>query len=126
MEREEFVTLRKILKKTQVQMAQLLGISLKAIHSYEQGWRDIPAHAERQLLFLAAMVHGKRGRKTACWVLKDCPENKKKSCPAWEFKAGSMCWFINGNICEGIVHKKWQDKIQICRSCVVFQSVLGF
>ena len=124
MQREEFVALRKVLKKTQAQMAHLLGVSLKAIHSYEQGWRVIPAHAERQLLFLASMVHGKGEKKAACWAVKNCPEDKKKQCPAWEFKAGSMCWFINGNICDGFAHKKWKDKIEICRSCDVFQSFL--
>lgn len=125
MEREEFVALRKILKKTQAQMAQLIGVSLKAIHSYEQGWRVIPAHAERQVLFLASMVNGKRDEKAACWAVKDCPEDQKKNCPAWEFQAGNMCWFINGNICEGLAHKKWKDKIEICRTCDVFQSFLN-
>ncbi|MCK5723736.1 MAG: transcriptional regulator, partial [Gammaproteobacteria bacterium] len=38
MNSKEFVAIRKRLNKTQKQMAQLLGSSIKAIHSYEQGW----------------------------------------------------------------------------------------
>ena len=125
MKSEEFVTLRKMLKKTQAQMAQLLGVSLKAIHSYEQGWRVIPAHAERQLLFLVSRIRGKKKTQKTCWTVKGCPEDRKRNCPAWEFKAGKLCWFINGTVCEGFAHKKWKDKIRLCRECDVFQSTLG-
>ena len=40
MNRSEFNRVRKKLDKTQKQMAQLLGVSLKAVHSYEQGGRE--------------------------------------------------------------------------------------
>ena len=49
MDSNEFKSFRKKLNKTQKQMSQLLGTSLKAIHSYEQGWRTIPPAVERQL-----------------------------------------------------------------------------
>jgi DNA-binding transcriptional regulator YiaG len=52
MDSREFLGFRKKLNKTQQQMARLLGTSIKAVHSYEQGWRNIPAHIERQMLFL--------------------------------------------------------------------------
>ena len=54
MEKKQFSEIRRHLGKTQLQMAQLLGISLKAIQSFEQGWRNIPVHIERQVLFLLA------------------------------------------------------------------------
>ncbi len=122
MESKEFVQLRKQLKKTQAQMAQLLGTSIKAIHSYEQGWRRVPAHAERQLYFLVALKGGLQGQGP-CWVIKECPSEQKKQCPAWEFQAGTLCWFINGTICDGVVQKGWQEKIEICRSCEVFNAI---
>jgi DNA-binding XRE family transcriptional regulator len=50
MDHEEFRYFRQKLQKSQREMAQLLGTSRKAIESYEQGWRNIPAHAERQVL----------------------------------------------------------------------------
>jgi len=59
MKKDEFVHIRKELGKTQKQMAELLGTSLKAVHSYEQGWRRIPIHAERQMLFLFAQKREK-------------------------------------------------------------------
>ena len=50
----EFSSIRAYLGKTQKELAQLLGTSLKAIQSFEQGWRRIPVHVERQVLFLLA------------------------------------------------------------------------
>ena len=54
MDDKEFLRARKILGKTQKQLAELLGSSIKAVHSYEQGWRTVPAHVERQMFFLLA------------------------------------------------------------------------
>ena len=56
MDRETFVSLRAKLGKTQKSLAELLGVSLKAVQSYEQGWRSIPIHVERQLFFLVVKV----------------------------------------------------------------------
>ena len=70
MDNKEFFYYRKKLKKTQKQMAQLLGNSLKAIHSYEQGWRSIPPSAERQMLFLVSRIAEKRKRRKPCWAIK--------------------------------------------------------
>jgi len=58
MDDKEFARFRKKLGKTQKQIAQLLGVSIKAVHSYEQGWRNIPAHAETQMLFLISKKRG--------------------------------------------------------------------
>lgn len=124
MHSKEFSYFRKKMNKTQKQMAQLLGTSIKAIHSYEQGWRLIPPHAERQMFFLLSNIKGiKKGQKS-CWTIKKCPAKLKKQCPAWEFKAGKLCWFINGTICEGTAQKTWKEKMKICRSCDVFISLL--
>ena len=101
-------------------MAQLLGTSLKAIHSYEQGWRSVPPSAERQMLFLISRIAENRKRRKSCWAIKKCSPDQKAHCPAWEFKAGKICWFINGTICEGSVQKNWKEKMKICRSCEVF------
>ena len=123
MERKEFKRFRKRMNKTQNQMAQLLGLSNKAVHSYEQGWRNIPAYVERQMLFLISNMRGSSKVNKPCWVIKKCPSEKKKQCPAWEFKAGELCWFINGTICDGTVYKDWQKKMKVCRSCEVLKSV---
>jgi len=121
---EEVLRARKKLGKTQKQLAQLLGISLKAVHSYEQGWRKVPAHVERQIFFLVSRMRGGKKRRKPCWVIKSCAPDEKKRCPAWEFQAGRLCWFINGTICEGAVQRDWREKMEICRSCEVLPSLL--
>ncbi len=120
MENTEFKEFRQRLNKTQNQLSQLLGVSLKAIHSYEQGWRTIPPAVERQIYFLLARQNSKNIKKQPCWKTKKCDREQKHQCPAWEFNAGDLCWFINGTICDGGIHKKWKDKMKICRSCEVF------
>ena len=124
MEREEFKNYRKMLGKTQLQMSQLLGTSIKAVHSYEQGWRTIPTHVERQMFFLISRVKENKKNLKPCWVIKKCPQEVKTRCPAWEFQSGTLCWFINGTICDGTVHKTWKEKMETCRSCDVFTAML--
>ena len=115
---------KKKLNKTQKQMAQLLGISLKAVHSYEQGWRKVPTHVERQLFFLLSRIHAKENKIKPCWTVKKCPPKIKKQCPAWEFGAGKLCWFINGTICNGTAQKTWKEKMNICRTCEVLTAMI--
>lgn len=124
MESSEFVFFRKKLKKTQKQIAQLLGISEKAVHSYEQGWRTVPAHVERQILFLVTRCAGNREKQKSCWEINKCPDDRKEKCPAWEFQVGDLCWFINGTICGGADRKTWNEKIKVCRSCDALASRL--
>ena len=119
----EFKKFRKKLEKTQRQMAHLLGVSIKAVHSYEQGWRSVPAHVERQILFLVFRLKGNPRNRIPCWDRKACPTEKKEMCPAWEFRAGDLCWFICGTICDGHVHKTWKEKMKFCRSCEVMKSI---
>ncbi|MBC8463781.1 MAG: transcriptional regulator [Deltaproteobacteria bacterium] len=122
MDSSEFVKIRKKLGRTQKQMGELLGVSIKAIHSYEQRWRSIPASVERQILFLFFRLEtGEIGRKD-CWDIKNCPAERKTRCPAWEFQAGELCWFINGTICEGKPQKNWDEKMRICRACEAFRD----
>ena len=125
MDSSEFIKFRKNLDKTQQQIAELLGVSIKAVHSYEQGWRNVPTHVERQLYFLLSRLKQDTESKRPCWTIKKCPPERKKKCPAWEFQAGKFCWFINGTICECKAQKDWKDKIKICKKCVVFQDLLA-
>jgi hypothetical protein len=123
MDKSEFSKARAKLGKTQAQMAKLLRTSLKAVQSYEQGWRSIPAHAEGQILLLLSLKGGRKGRED-CWAAMKCPVERRRDCPAWEFKAGKLCWFINGTMCEGKAQGSWAAKIKICRSCKVMVSLL--
>ena len=124
MDNNEFLRARKRLSKTQKQMAGLLGTSLKAIQSYEQGWRSIPTHVERQVFFLVSRMRETSKNERPCWVIKKCLPVRKKQCPAWEFQSGRLCWFINGTMCEGKIQRDWQKKMTICRSCEVIAGLL--
>ncbi len=126
MTKEEFSIIRHHVGKTQLQMAQLLGTSLKAVESYEQGWRNIPVHIERQILLLLVLKALPHKKRSSCWVIRKCPKETREACPAWELQAGNLCWFISGTICQGRVQKNWQNKMKICRQCKVFRSMLPF
>jgi len=122
--RDEFARLRSRLEKTQEELSRLLGVSVRAVHSYEQGWRSVPVHVERQLLFLVARaLAGKRSRKP-CWTVTDCPTSVRNECPAWEFRTGDLCWFISGTHCQGKVQVNWREKMELCRSCEMLRPLL--
>ncbi|MCG8550689.1 MAG: helix-turn-helix transcriptional regulator [Desulfobacterales bacterium] len=121
----EFKILRSRLNRTQKEMAQLLGVSVKAIHSYEQGWRKIPGHVERQVYFLFSRTLRGSGKKKKCWDLLKCPKEQKSRCPAYEFQSGDMCWFVNGTRCGGKIHDSWEKKMEECRSCDVFLDMFN-
>ena len=124
MEKEEFIAARTKLDKTQKEMSQLLGVSVKAIYSYEQGWRSIPTHAERQVFFLLSRKRGTRDLPKPCWVIKKCVPKRRKQCPAYEYNAGRFCWLVNGTICECKAQKSWKEKMKICRECSVMKDLL--
>jgi len=120
MKKEEFHSYRQKLAKTQKQMAELLGTSLKAVQSFEQGWRKVPVHVERQIFFLWVMKKRNHEKARLCWDIRRCPQDRRVICPAWEFNSGHLCWFINGTICEGKALKSWAKKMNICRKCEIF------
>jgi hypothetical protein len=125
MDSDEFSHIRRQLGKTQRQMARLLGTSLKAIQSFEQGWRKIPVHIERQVLFLLAQKNAPDGAHESCWDIERCPMERRRNCPAWEFHAGNLCWFINGTLCRGEPQARWEEKMEKCRKCPVFRSMVS-
>src|SRR4030043_851691 len=125
MENKEFSKIRLHLGKTQGQMAQLLGTSLKAIQSFEQGWRKVPTHIERQVLFLLTLQNHKARQARPCWEMRKCSLETRRDCPAWEFNAGNLCWFINGTICQGKPKTSWSSKMKVCRKCEVFRNSVG-
>ncbi len=125
MDSKEFSSLRQKLQKTQRQMAQLLGTSLKAVQSFEQGWRKVPVHIERQALFLISNRRGGTRKSRPCWDIRGCSPENREACPAWEFNLGHLCWFVNGTICRGKTQGGWPQKMKVCRSCEVFDQAIN-
>ena len=123
MNKENFEKARAKLGKTQKELGKLLSVSVKAVQSYEQGWRPVPLYVERQIYFLLINQRSKDKTKPKdCWVQKKC--DIKEDCPAWEFQAGHLCWFISGTQCENTANKELKEKMDICRDCVVLSSLL--
>jgi len=120
----EFSSLRQRLQKTQKQMAQILGTSLKAVQSFEQGWRKVPVHIERQVLFLISNWGEGPRKSRPCWDIRGCSTKSREACPAWEFNLGHLCWFVNGTICRGEIQGGWPQKMKLCRTCEVFAQTV--
>ena len=125
MHNQEFQTLRQKLQKTQKQLSELLGISLKAVQSFEQGWRKVPVHIERQILFLLTLQKKRANDARPCWDVRNCSMETRRDCPAWEFETGSLCWFINGTMCQGKPQTNWSSKMKVCWKCEVFRNDIG-
>jgi transcriptional regulator with XRE-family HTH domain len=100
MQKDEFIKIRKKLGKTQKEVASLLGVSKKAIESYEQGLRNIPVNVERIIYFLLFKLNmDKFNDKKTCWKIKKCPPHIRENCVAWTAKEGFFCWFLTGKSC---------------------------
>jgi len=123
MESNVFVNYRKFFKRSQSDLASLLGTSLRSVQAYEQGWRDIPPNIERMMHYLMHQkLHGQRAVEP-CWEIKKCPNDWKEKCPAYQFQGGP-CWFINGTFCEGQKHNNWTEKMESCGKCTMLIRVM--
>lgn len=123
MKNEDFTRIRRILGKTQNQMARILCVSPKAIQSFEQGWRKIPVHVEREMLLLLYLKMSPRNTRM-CWETKECPDELRNDCIVWELQIGDFCWYFSGTLCQGQIRSNWSEKIDLCRECEVYQSML--
>ena len=126
MEPKEFALIRHYLGKTQSQIGQILCVSTKAVQSFEEGWRNIPVHAERQLLLLMSLKSAAYDSLKPCWETKSCPGEWREHCIAWELRAGHFCWVINGTFCQGRIQNNWVEKMKICRKCEVFPTKVDY
>ena len=124
MKRLDFIRFRKTLDKTQMELAHLMGISVKTIKSYEQGWRTIPLYAQREVLLLVSIKFEALAKREPCWVINDCPEDRKSACPAWEFNLGRLCWLVKGSVCNGGARKRWIYQTGHCKNCNAFPAIL--
>ncbi len=113
--------IRAILERTQAELGAALGISEKAVQSYEQGWRKTPVRIMMQLLLLLA-IH-KRMDNVPCWRIVDCPRAKRESCPSYSIGKGRFCWFISPASCRPSTVGD-NDDILPCMKCPVIRRLL--
>lgn len=144
MTKVRFAEVRRALDSSQRELAAMLGVSEKAVESYEQGWRRIPGNIERMMHFLLARLReGREGREwwegragaegagkaplAPCWELRSCPDAKREACIAWKSAEGRYCWFLSGRLCAGTgpvseneSAEGGDDMLSACRSCPAF------
>ncbi|MCL6635333.1 MAG: methyl-accepting chemotaxis protein [Peptococcaceae bacterium] len=57
-----------------------------------------------------------------CWDVLDCPEERKKACPAHTQGRGEVCWEVTGTHCRGEVQGTMAEKFAGCRECRFYQA----
>ena len=123
---DDLKSIRKALGKSQWEMADLVGCSLRAIQSYEQGWRQPPASVLKLAALLLFLDWQKDHRKQPpCWQTKNCPPEVRDDCPAYQYRVKDVCWLVSGNKCGGQKLKSWRDKLNKCSECEVMQEWLS-
>ena len=119
-----FRHVRDALGITQREMAIILGLSDKAIQSYEQGWRKTPESVFRTLnvVYVTHRLRNRRGA-FACWKARGCPAEMRKNCRTFKMGAGHLCWLVSGNKCNGQEFRTFEEKNQVCQRCKVYRQL---
>ena len=114
--------IRKSLEMTQAEVARTLGVSIRAIQSYEQGWRDVPDATLIQLLVLVAAYKGAALDGKPCWEITKCTAERQLRCPSRK-TGGHLCWFVSGRLCG---KSQFNDKHSPlpCLTCPVVEKLL--
>jgi len=58
-----------------------------------------------------------------CWDTMKCPEERKRSCPAFTQDKGRGCWTVTGTHCHGKVQGTMAEKFDGCQECRFYQDV---
>ena len=118
-------SVRRALGKSQSEISELLGVSTRAVQSYEQGWRPTPVRVQQMAGLLLYLDWRKDGNNSApCWKVQRCRPEKKAKCPAYQYKAGDLCWLIAGTHCRGIEQRSSEAKMVKCRRCPAMKEWL--
>ncbi len=111
---------------TQAEVARALGVSKKAVESYEQGWREIP---ERTLKLLLTFVVMKRAggndglSRSPCWEVMNCPASVRETCMCGRVGDGRLCWLLSQSDCRR-QREHIGSPTMACVSCPVLRPYL--
>jgi DNA-binding XRE family transcriptional regulator len=119
----ELKRLRTIMGWTQCQAATFLGLSKKAIESYEQGWRRIPERVLQDLLTLVAAKRRYPGSFRPCFKVLNCPDTFRDVCFCRSKMAGRFCW-LTASACCHQNHPEFGKGMTVCLRCPVVQQFL--
>jgi len=115
--------LRDALGWTQAEAAHFLGISKKAVESYEQGWRNPPQNICKQMLTLLAIQRGYPDGYKRCWEVMRCSPAVRDECFCARKMDGHFCWLT----CQANKHQCIEgrfEKLSCCLHCPVVQNLL--
>lgn len=114
---------RGILGRTQVELSAALGVSVKTVQSYEQGWRAVPVRVMIQLLVLLALYRKRTMDDVPCWEMRKCTMAQRERCPSFTMGRGQFCWFIGSKNCHPVAPGKAEPFLH-CMNCPVVQRLL--
>jgi transcriptional regulator with XRE-family HTH domain len=121
---ETLKRVRGILGRTQEELAVALGVSAKAIQSYEQGWRNVPVRVVVQLLVLLALHEKRSADDLPCWKVRKCSQAARAECPSYTMTEGRFCWFVAADQCRPKRYNVKKDVLP-CMECPVIRRLLG-
>lgn len=84
---------------SQSKLADMLGVSPRAVQSYEQGWRSPPRPYAMQLMTVLALHVEVPSPAPPCWRLTGCPAEARSQCAAHTVGRGRWCWQLSGRSC---------------------------
>jgi DNA-binding XRE family transcriptional regulator len=110
--------IREGLDLSQSELAKMLGISIRAVQSYEQGWRSLPAHVQCKTALMIFLNWRKDQKKVQpCWDIQQCPDEARSECAAYLLKAGDFCWLLANACCRGQKLKSFKARMARCTKC---------
>ena len=115
--------IRRSLGMTQATVARTLGVSIRAIQSYEQGWRETPTSVTLQMLVLASAYRTPALGAKSCWEITGCSATQQSQCPC-RHTNGQLCWLVSGRMCGASAGSE-AASLQSCLDCLVVGRLLS-
>ena len=106
------------LQMTQAELAKALRLSVRAVQSYEQGWRKLPDSLAIQLLTFLGLDTDRIANSKPCWTVTGCKPEIRQNCPSFRIGNGHFCWMVAGDVCGGRLRPK-AETTPHCLTCKV-------
>lgn len=55
-----------------------------------------------------------------CWVIMECPPERRGGCPAYQKRIGHRCWTVEGTACKREQGENW---LKVCKDCKVYKKL---
>lgn len=124
-DRLDIKAVRDELGLSQAELADMAGVSVRAVQSCEQGWRrPSPALEKTIILLLMAHRYGSTLPEVKCWEVMDCVPERCENCISRRTAQGHLCWFLHGTLCAEPRHQDWESKRGQCLSCAFLKQLL--